>query len=146
MGFKFCFLSREVDGIERMEPVDAYIVLPHELFHAVYQCSKDKFQQMMTGYFSATAILQFWQQIKSLEDWSDHEIIHEMDDECLRRCIPITVHADGAEMFTNSEYYVWSWSSAFSAFGTISDCLMQKYPIAIVHTRYMEDPRVSSHY
>lgn len=64
-----------------------------------------------------------------------------MDDETLSRCIPVNIHADGAEMYTNSEYYVWSWSSALSPFGMLSDCLMMKYPIAIVHTRYMEDFR-----
>ena len=98
---------------------------------------------MMTGHFTCKGILEFWQQIKSLEAWSHHDIIHALDDESLSRCIPINIHADGAEMFTNSEYYVWSWSSALGAFGMLTDTLMQKYPIAIVHTRYMDDFHVS---
>lgn len=31
-----------------------------------------------------------------------------------RGLIPIAVHTDGAEMYTNSEYYVWSVGSLFA--------------------------------
>ena len=57
----------------------------------------------------------------------------------LERTVPFCLHADGAEMFTNEEYFCWSWSSAFVAASAASDILMTRYPIAIVAEREMTD-------
>ena len=52
------------------------------------------------------------------------------------------MHSDGAEMFTNMEYQVYSWSSAFGILGMIKDVFVQKFAIAIISCNEMLDDSV----
>ena len=60
----------------------------------------------------------------------------------LRHLIPCNIHADGADLFTDTEYFVYSWSSAFSVNSLFKDVLVQKYPIAIIPESEMLDDKV----
>ena len=40
--------------------------------------------------------------------WCEHPAVHRVD---LKACIPLVVHSDGAESFTNVETMVWSVAS-----------------------------------
>ena len=46
-------------------------------------------------------------------------------------------------MFTNMEYQVYSWSSAFGILGMIKDVFVQKFAIAIISCCEMLDEPVS---
>lgn len=68
--------------------------------------------------------------------WELHPHLHGFSDEDLGKVIPISVHADGAELYTNTEYMVWSWSSCFKGFSK-GDMLMTKFPFAVVYEQEM---------
>lgn len=96
-----------------------------------------QFSSVLLGGFSNKAIRKFWEHVKTLEEFKHHRELHELSSEDLGVTIPCTIHGDGAEMFTNEEFFVWSWSSAFTGFGSVKDPLIQKIPIAIVAERDM---------
>ena len=66
--------------------------------------------------------------------------MNENDLSCVAPC---SLHVDGAQFYRDDEYLVYSWSSSFSVFGNIHDCLMQKYPIAVIPEREMLDESVT---
>ena len=45
-------------------------------------------------------------------------------------------------MFRDDEFFVWSWSSAFSMCSLIKDDLVSRYPICMVAERHMVDDTV----
>lgn len=51
--------------------------------------------------------------------------------------VPVMIHGDGAEMYRDTEYFCWSWSSAFGVSSTLKDVYLSKYPIAVVAEREM---------
>ena len=65
-----------------------------------------------------------------------------MRDSQLSQAVPLTIHADGAEMYTGDEFFVWSWSSAFSLYSICKDDLVSRYPICMVPERQMLDDTV----
>ena len=99
----------------------------------------------MTGDCPESAVAGLWREIKKMDSYKNHPA-HDMNDELLSRTLPVTIHGDGAEMFRDNEFFVWSWSSVLSSFGLVSDVLMQKIPICIVPEHQMQssaDPRLS---
>ena len=103
-----------------------------------------QFSSCLLANYSEESILKFWQHIKTLDDWKRHGVVHNMSNDKLRKLIPVNIHRDGAEVFTDNEYFVWSWSSTFAEFGqTTKDVLMKKYPIAIVAESEMQNLSVS---
>ena len=77
--------------------------------------------------------------MKTLPHYRHHEHLHRMSDDQLQVCVPLSLHADGAEFYSNEEYFVWSWSSAFAVLSSTNDILYQKFPIAVVAMRDMQD-------
>ncbi|CAK9018521.1 Uncharacterized protein SCF082_LOCUS14128 [Durusdinium trenchii] len=117
-----------VDSDEEPKEVQGWVLLPHE------------FSSCLLANYSEESILKFWQHIKTLDDWKRHGVVHNMSNDKLRKLIPVNIHRDGAEVFTDNEYFVWSWSSTFAEFGqTTKDVLMKKYPIAIVAESEMQN-------
>lgn len=96
----------------------------------------------MAGDFPESAIVGLWHEIRKMDAYKNHPS-HDMDDGLLGKTLPITVHGDGAEMFRDNEFFVWSWSSALSSFGLVSDVLMQKIPICIIPEHQMQDAKDS---
>jgi len=96
----------------------------------------------MMGENNEQGILQFWNHIKTCEAWRLHTTLHSMCDQQLGKCIPCAIFADGAEMFRDDEFFVWSWSSAFSTTSLVTDVLLHRFPIALVAEREMLDDNV----
>jgi hypothetical protein len=57
----------------------------------------------------------------------------------LKDLVGITIHVDGAEFYSNDEFYVYSFSSVFSTSSFISDVLLHKFPIALFAERDMDN-------
>ena len=59
------------------------------------------------GDGGVTALDDFWRRGVA-EPWlAQHPLAHDT-----QRLIPTLWHYDGLEIFSNTEYYVWSWRSA----------------------------------
>ena len=81
--------------------------------------------------------------MKDCEPWSDHPVLHGPGVD-LSSLIGFTLRMDGAEMFRNDEYLVYSFSSCFAAGGMIQDVLMYKYPICVLAEREVESDALLS--
>lgn len=91
----------------------------------------------MLGNYSSSGILEFWEHVKLQEAWKHHDLIHHSTTECLKQMVPVMIHGDGAEMYRDTEYFCWSWSSAFGVSSTLKDVYLSKYPKAVVAEREM---------
>lgn len=131
----------QVNGIKDAR-VPISVLLPHEVLHALASCDAAVvFKAIMYGGMSQNDVKKFWAHIKTLPPWATHPCLCFGD---LSKTIAVQLHADGAEMFRDDEYYCFSWSSAFSSFsGLISDVMLTRFPIMIVAERHMQQPEVS---
>lgn len=118
----------------RSARVPVSVLLPHELFHALATADCELvFNSVMYGNLQPQDIERFWQHVRTLPPWKDHPALVGGVD--LSRLVGFTFHADGAQMFRNSEYFVYSVSSVFGASGMVSDCLLHKFPILLIPER-----------
>lgn len=99
----------------------------------------------MIGGYTGTELKKFWDHCFQHEEWRDHpaklnpnvtkdrflpctclDSLNELDGQhvpppnkgCRWRCqglIPLTLHIDGAEVYSNSEFYVWSVGSCLAS-------------------------------
>ena len=93
---------------------------------------------MMCDNHSGKSIAAFWRHLKDLPDYKFHDRLHSLTEQELERSIPFAIHGDGAEFHTNNEYFVMSWTSAFIT-GSGLNCLVSRYPIALVAEYHMQD-------
>ena len=62
-----------------------------------------------------------------------------------KRTIPVLVHADGAQVYRDSEFYVWSISSA-CVDSTHMDIIDAKFQVIKVNCLQMRDPGTKKGY
>lgn len=101
-----------------------------------------QFKSLMCGNHSANSIGHFWKHLKGLPGFRYHLALHSLNDFELQKAIPCCIHADGAEMFRDDEFWVLNWSSAFS---TGYDCMLTRFPVLILAERHMVDEDVPQH-
>lgn len=89
------------------------------------------------------SVYRFWQHVLQLPPWQDHPGPHGVSEEDLSKTIAFCGHADGAEMYTNSEYFVWSWTSAFGTGGMCKDVMLSRYPICFISEFQMQTDAVT---
>ena len=127
----------------REQRVPVSVILPHELIHALATCNASVcFQSMMFGQLSRDDVSNFWGHVKSLEPWKEHPVLKDSLVD-LSKLIPVQLHADGAEMFRDDEYFCFSWSSAFASSGMIADVMLYRFPLLLIAERHMQQPEVS---
>ena len=115
------------------------ILLPHELFHCLAEAQSHYiFDSICLGQLDSKSREAFLNHIKTLPAWANHPIFRQ--GASLDRLVPISIHGDGAVLKREDECFIWSWSSFFGAEGTIRDVLLFKFPIAIIHERFMTKP------
>lgn len=113
----------------------------------VFDCFNEPMQQpcqsnsVLFGNCGSNSVVAFWKHISTLPDWKHHEFAKSADS-ILAHAVPMLVHADGAEIFRDDEYFIWSWSSGLSCRSLVKDPLLTKFPIAIVAEREMMTPQV----
>ena len=98
-----------------------------------------QFAELLLGHHSPDGLRSFWQHIRQQDAWKAHPYLHDYTDRELQRLVPVTVHADGAEFYRDTEYFTWSWSSSFPGMDK-GDVLLHKFPVAIVRELEMTDP------
>lgn len=128
--------SPEVSGdVERSVPVR--MLLPHEILAAIYgaDCAL-VFDSIMLGNLSEKARVDFWNHLKTLRGWSSHPVLND-ERYIPQKLVGFTFHADGAQMYRDDEFFVWSLSSIFAANGLIQDVLAFQFPFAIIPERFM---------
>lgn len=62
--------------------------------------------------------------------------IHNQCFSSLKGLLPICLHVDGAEFYSNTEFVVWSMQSVFTSGNAIWDC---KFPLALIPHEMMRD-------
>ena len=84
----------------------------------------------MLGHQTPAAIKEFWQHLQRFapEEIKDHPALESCD---LCDLLPLLVHFDGAEMYKNAEYNIWSFSSAFSSLLNV-DCIQTQFLCCIL--------------
>ena len=95
-----------------------------------------QFGLSMLGHQTPAAIQEFWQHLKRFApmEVKDHPALKSCD---LSNMLPLLVHFDGAEMYKNAEYNIWSFSSAFSSMLAV-DCIETQFLCCILPHSAME--------
>ena len=90
----------------------------------------------MLGHQTPAAIKEFWQHLQRFapEEIKDHPALESCD---LCDLLPLLVHFDGAEMYKNAEYNIWSFSSACSSLLNV-DCIQTQFLCCILPHIAME--------
>lgn len=101
-------------------------LLPHEILHSLAAAGDLQFAISMTGHRSKASIAAFWKHCRSLEEWKNHPCLEQVESH--GSMLPLILHVDGAEFYSNSEYLVWSMSSVLSD----SHVWDSKFPICIL--------------
>ncbi len=104
------------------------IFAPHELFHAIWCKSPVLFRKICLGDADPQCIFEHWENLLQAGG-ADHPAFRES--EHLDRAIPVLVHYDGCESYTNKESHCFSICSALAT-GHPLDVLL---PLCVV----MED-------
>lgn len=119
------------------------VLLPHEVLHALAMCDADlMFESLMLGNRDPQTIAAFWTHLRGLGPWRDHPGLQDRSQD-LSKVVALQFHADGAELYRDSEYFVYSFSSAFAGKGLVTDCLLYRFPLLIVAEKDMQQKAVA---
>lgn len=123
--------------------MDVHMLLPHEVLHCLATSSSEAiFQSVCLGNLDGPSRAEFWEHLRSLAPWRSHPCLNDERFEP-ERLVPLTFHMDGAQMFREDEYVVWSFSSCFNGSGLISDCLLFQFPFCILPDKHLISKNVS---
>jgi hypothetical protein len=93
------------------EEVDFPVLAIHEVLYALYKSGEHNFRKAMLGDKSEDCILEFWESAL-MQPWgASHPACAKPQE--LHRTIPLVLHVDGAESYTNQEAIIYSTSSPF---------------------------------
>ena len=128
-----------MDG-HKVKPVPVRMLLPHEVLHCFAVSQADMvFDSVMCGNLSDSARCSFWNHLRTLKPWQRHPSL--ADGNGFERLLGFTFHMDGAQMYNEDEFVVWSFSSCFSESGLIRDVLAFQYPFCVIPHRHMRTPQ-----
>lgn len=81
-------------------------LLPFVLLHALWKA--DRWQKSCIGPGGIAGLRAFWKNAAGQPWFEEHPALRTAD---LDYTIPLVFHCDGAEVYSNSEFYIWSVSS-----------------------------------
>lgn len=136
-------LYAQVDGT-KPKPTTIRVLLPHEILDSLAD-HLGVFSSLMLGNTDSGSRLKFWNHVRRLKPWASHPALDENSGVPLQDLIPLTLHGDGAEMYTDDEVFVWSIASAFGGTGMITDVLLYKFPFALIPERFMRSDAAPCH-
>ena len=115
-------LYMQVPGATTIEGSWQHMMLPHELFAAMYSYDKDLFVEKMCGG-SVEEIGKFWEQMKGHPAYEGHPV--HLRANFKERCIPLALHGDGVAVTGINKKWAkscdaFSWKSVLSRGSTIS--------------------------
>ena len=114
-------------------PVDTFNL--HEFIYAIYDCVDEQVRRSITGNMSPGDHEEFWRHIQSCPDLAGHPVLQDASGEELSRMCPCSVHIDGAELYTNTEFLWWSASFPFANGGILD----RKLPLISVRKSQVVD-------
>lgn len=127
-------------------PLSVPILLPHELLGQIWAAGDMAWSASVLGPTGCQGVAELWRHLKNLPDFTTHPHVlgSRGDQDALGRGIPVLFHVDGAEVYRNVEYHIWSWGSALTDAGDVLD---RKLPIVMIPEESIKDPdaRVSAH-
>ncbi|CAL1130606.1 unnamed protein product [Cladocopium goreaui] len=95
----------------------------------------------MLGNLDSNSRITFWKHLATCKPWKCHPALHR-NDVSYDKLVGFTIHADGAQMYSDDEFFVYSISSVFSSEGCTKDILLVKIPLAIIPERQMRSKDV----
>ena len=130
----------KVNGIRDVE-VPVSMFLPHEVLHSLATCDcAVLFRSIMFGNRDPREIKKFWDHVRQLAPWKDHPVLQDPSQD-FGRLIALQFHADGAEIYRDDEYFIYSFSSIFGS-GLVTDVLLHRFPLVFVAERHMQQNSV----
>ena len=107
------------------KPVSIPTIPIWQLMKSLHSAGPLQFQVSMLGRGGSAAAQRFWEQAL-LQAWGrEHPALAGKHGDALGHVIPLQIHMDGAEMFKNAEYYVFSISCALNHKSNIFDSKFQ---------------------
>ena len=97
-----------------------------------------QFDNIFLGNLSNGSIQSFWHHVREQRPWQDHAGLASLSEDELQRAIPFCAHGDGAELYRDNEFFVWSWTSAFSTGSMFKDVLLNRFPIVVISEFQMQ--------
>lgn len=112
------------------------ILAPHELLAATHAAGPPNFIHSLLGPDGKDGVMSFWHHAQSVEWLRGHPALEEGDPSKL---IPLVTHVDGAEIYQNSEYVLWSMQALLSQ-GSAYDV---KFPLVLLRHFHIRGKRAS---
>jgi hypothetical protein len=103
-------IRAQVDGGHEASLVTVPVLGMHTVIQAVLRAGYHQIATSILGPECSAGFDAFWTTALQ-EPWCSH-LERDLQDRNKGRTIPMVFHEDGAEMYRNSEFYVWSWRSA----------------------------------
>lgn len=131
-------LNIELELPEYLQPQMVKVgALPiHEFIAALSSAGPLTFQTSLLGAGGESAVEAFWRHAMNMSCYKQHPALQ---DPCRHpHMIPLVFHVDGAEVYTNQEFYFWQWSSLLAK-GSVFDT---KFPILCVPHACMKKNRI----
>ena len=137
-------LALKVNGL-RDARVPIGVLLPHEVLHCLAICDGGHhcFQSIFFGNLPPEEVARFWRHVKSLGPWKNHPHLNDPTVTDHSKLVGIQFHADGAEFYRDDECFCYSWSSIFASAGLISDVMLYRFPMLLIHERHMQQENVT---
>jgi hypothetical protein len=135
MGFASSLTTQVLDS-EAPCVIEVSFLLPHEMMHHLWMQGFETFSNTMFGPNGPDALQEWWD--AALEDpaYKNHPALRNRAG--LKTLVPIMIYTDGAEVFSNHEYYFWCWSSPLSR----GQAVDTKMPIAAISAAYLSLPHI----
>jgi hypothetical protein len=132
-------LHSESDGRTIPTPIPAVPIW--QMCHALFRAGPLQFRVSLLGRHGEPSVLSFWQNALRLPWGQRHPAVapHSSDSGYLKTLIPLYIHLDGAEIYTNSEFYVLSFSSALATDCSVLDA---KFPILQIPHAAIRDKEI----
>ena len=139
-GASLYFLKCDLIGSEGVAVEHVIPVLPiHEMAHAIWTTGEDQFLISLLGTGGEEGVLQWWQEACKNCEWArEHPAI--ADRSRMGHTLPLMTHADGVEVFRNSEYEARLWGSLLAR-GSVWE---SKFVFCILAHSLMSTPVVAN--
>jgi hypothetical protein len=98
-----------LDGQAEPGPVAVPCLAPHVVIAGILKSGILQTAVSLTGPGGVAGLRRWWEQALS-QPWCA-DLVPLLAHRDLGKCVPLLFHEDGAEMYRNAEFYVWSWRS-----------------------------------
>jgi len=105
---------------------------------ALWRAGFTQFRVSLLGKLGNPALQSFWTEMQKHPFGRDHPALRAKN---LGRVIPLLVHIDGAEMYTNSEFYVLQFSSLMAVDSNVLDT---RFPCIKIPHAWMREKTVKA--